>query len=45
MIKTALELGCKRIAPTMDTTTRKAVRYSKKAGFGMTGWPKLSEAD
>ena len=45
VIKTALELGCKRIAPTMDTTTRKAVRDAKKAGFGLTGWPTLSEAD
>ena len=44
-IKTALELGCKRVAPVMDKTCRKAVIDAKKAGLGLTGWPTLSEAD
>jgi len=44
-IKTALELGCKRVAPVMDKTSRKAVTDAKKAGLGLTGWPTLSEAD
>lgn len=44
-IKTALELGCKRVAPVMDKTCRKAVADAKKAGLGLTGWPTLSEAD
>lgn len=44
-IKTALELGCKRVAPVMDKTCRKAVSDAKKAGLGLTGWPTLSEAD
>lgn len=45
VIKTALELGCKRVAPVMDKTCRKAVNDAKKAGLGLTGWPTLSEAD
>lgn len=45
VIKTALELGCKRVAPVMDKTCRKAVVDAKKAGLGLTGWPTLSEAD
>ncbi|OQC29762.1 MAG: Glycerophosphoryl diester phosphodiesterase [Verrucomicrobia bacterium ADurb.Bin070] len=45
VIKTALELGCKRVAPVMDKTCRKAVSDAKKAGLGLTGWPTLSEAD
>ena len=44
-IKTALELGCKRVAPVMDKTCRKDVAAAKKAGLGLTGWPTLSEAD
>ena len=44
-IKTALALGCKRVAPVMDKTCRKAVADAKKAGLGLTGWPTLSEAD
>ena len=44
-IRTALELGCKRIAPVMDKTCRKAVFDARKAGLGLTGWPTLSEAD
>ena len=44
-VKTALELGCKRVAPVMDKTCRKAVADAKKAGLGLTGWPTLSEAD
>ena len=45
VIKTALELGCKRVAPVIDKTCRKAVIDAKKAGLGLTGWPTLSEAD
>lgn len=45
VIKTALELGCKRVAPVMDKTCRKAVADARKAGLGLTGWPTLSESD
>jgi glycerophosphoryl diester phosphodiesterase len=41
----AQELGVRQIAPVMDKTTRKAVRDAQKAGFKLTGWPTVSEAD
>jgi glycerophosphoryl diester phosphodiesterase len=44
-IKTALDMGCKRISPILDLTTRKAVRDAKKAGLEVTGWPGTSEKD
>ena len=44
-IKAALDMGCKRISPTLDLTTRKAVRDAKKAGLKVTGWPATSEED
>jgi glycerophosphoryl diester phosphodiesterase len=44
-IKAALEMGCKRISPVMDVTTRKAVRDAQKAHLEVTGWPAVSEED
>jgi len=44
-IKTARELGCKRISPVMDVTSRKAVKDAQKAGLEVTGWPTRSEED
>jgi glycerophosphoryl diester phosphodiesterase len=41
----AKELGVQQIGPVMDKTTRKAVRDAQKAGFKLTGWPTVSEAD
>jgi glycerophosphoryl diester phosphodiesterase len=41
----AKELKVQQIAPVMDDTTRKAVRAAQKAGFKLTGWPTVSEAD
>ena len=44
-IEFARELKVQQIAPVMDRTTRKAVRDAQKAGFKLTGWPTVSEAD
>jgi glycerophosphoryl diester phosphodiesterase len=41
----AKELKVQQIGPVMDKTTRKAVRDARKAGFKLTGWPTVSEAD
>jgi glycerophosphoryl diester phosphodiesterase len=41
----AKELQVQRIAPMMDKTTREAVRDAQKAGFKLTGWPTVNEAD
>lgn len=44
-IALAKELKVQQIGAVMDRTTRKAVRDAKKAGFRLTGWPTVSEAD
>ena len=41
----AKELKVQQIAPIMDRTTRKAVRDAQKAGFKLTGWPTVNDAD
>lgn len=45
VIADAKELKVQQIAPVMDKTTRKAVRDAQKAGFKITGWPVVNEAD
>ena len=44
-IALAKELKVQQIGPVMDKTSRKAVRDAHKAGFKLTGWPTVNEAD
>jgi len=44
-IALAKALKVRQIGPVMDKTTRKAVRDAHKAGFKLTGWPTVNEAD
>lgn len=45
LIQEAKELGCSRISPQMDMTTRQFVREAKTAGLEVAVWPGTSEQD
>jgi len=44
-IEVAKGLKVNQIACVMDVTTRKGIREAQKAGFKVTGWPTVNEAD